>query len=1293
MTTTPVTWLDAATANSITAGTQSGARIIQLANGNLLVVWTDDDTGAGPAAGTDLVARLFDPLGQPIGASFQMNGFADDNESGVSLHALPAGGFVAAYADADDLNGAATNATQIRLQFYTADGTPTALLTAASDASASAPNVRQPGVAAASDSSTLIAWIEDDATGSLKYRIANPLAWQLASEQTLLTETGAIAGFDIAVLAAGTYAIATASTPTGGDQRITVAIVDAAGTVLTAPTMVAGTDANTDADFAPSITALSGGGFVIAWTRDDGADPLIVYRVFDASGSDTGGGSLGSPGAGVSDAQLIALGDGGFLVTYTDATTGDLTAQRYDASGLAVAGAFVFNTAAGSDVSATEMADGRVALTWSEGGDIRLELLDTRDSANGAAVYTPTGYQVGTIGDDTLTGDAAAGVVDSYDGNDLVTAGTGGQAIALGDGDDTLAVIGGIDGDSFDGGAGTDVLDFSASSLAGGAFRLDVGLIQSLAGGPFELVSGFETLIATGLADRVDTGWGATTIEGGAGNDTLVSATGGSDRLDGGDDNDRLVSGDDAGTDTLLGGAGNDTLVHDGLGAAITDGGAGDDWLVVNTPATGDSHDGGADTDTLDLVSWAGSGVAIDFSTGSATVDGASFTGFENILDGAGSNMVTGDAGANLIDGTEGRDTLSGLGGDDTLIIGGDNSSLDGGEGDDLLIIGSGTAEVTGGLGDDVFELIDGTGPYFGNIRGDEGYDIIRLRGTGLFDLDAQILDLFFIEEIHFAAGDTPGDTTVAIGAQEVAFNEIVETAVFRGNPDANSTETIEIRMNAVTVIDFTGFQFVDWDPGREWVYIFGDDQSEGITGTIINDIISGGVGFDVIDGADGDDTIEGGANADTLTGGAGMDVLSYAGSTLAVIVDLALSTATGGDATGDVVSGFEGAEGSAFADSLTGAATDTILRGGDGDDTLTDDSGADTVDGGTGADLIDTGVGRDVITGGDGEDTINAGEGFDTIDGGAGDDSILAGNGADVITGGDGNDTVLGEDKNDTIDGGEGNDSLDGGNGDDSVQGGGGDDFVLSGAGNDTLEGNDGADTLLSETGNDLLFGGLGDDLLNGGNNADTLDGGDGEDRVFGGAGEDSLIGGAGNDTLVGGESESADTLEGGEGDDILLGQEGEDLLLGEGGNDRLSGGSQSDWLVGGDGNDILLGGGGFDTMEGGAGNDTYTGAGQADLFVFSGAFGTDIITDFAATSDAEKIDLQGVSAITDITDLITSHLTQVGLDAVIDDGLGNTITLQNVDIADLGDLDFLFAAPPELPASNEADGWSGLG
>jgi hypothetical protein len=154
------------------------------------------------------------------------------------------------------------------------------------------------------------------------------------------------------------------------------------------------------------------------------------------------------------------------------------------------------------------------------------------------------------------------------------------------------------------------------------------------------------------------------------------------------------------------------------------------------------------------------------------------------------------------------------------------------------------------------------------------------------------------------------------------------------------------------------------------------DDLLGGFIGA---DSLIGGAGNDLLDGGDGADTIRGGAGADTMNGGGGVsDLVDYGYSIGPVLVDLPNSEATGGDGHDDVITGFEGAQGSGYADTLTGDAAANRLAGGAGRDVLTGGLGNDTLLGQAGADSIAAGQGADTLAGGNGADTLVGGAGND---------------------------------------------------------------------------------------------------------------------------------------------------------------------------------------------------------------------------------------------------------------------------------------------------------------------------
>ena len=347
------------------------------------------------------------------------------------------------------------------------------------------------------------------------------------------------------------------------------------------------------------------------------------------------------------------------------------------------------------------------------------------------------------------------------------------------------------------------------------------------------------------------------------------------------------------------------------------------------------------------------------------------------------------------------------------------------------------------------------------------------------------------------------------------------------------------------------------------------------------NDLLDGGAGNDILNGGAGDDTLIGGVGADSLNGSSGLDVVDYSTSGAAVTVDLSTMNATGGDATGDVLSGVDGITGSDFNDTLTGfdgvfdgGTTTNLIDGGAGDDAISGLGGGDTLLGGAGDDTIAGGTGADTMDGGTGSNTLDysasvgsftvnletdtafgsdadgdvisnfqnvIGSDFgDTITLSSTGGTILAGGGNDGLSGGTGDDTIFGQDGSDTISGGAGNDVLDG----DDVGATGGADLISGGDGNDEIIGDTGNDTLQGDAGSDTIFGGADDDLISGGTENDQLFGQDGDDTINVSQG-DSAAGGGGDDVFILtdlGETDTGTiTIIGGEGDETA----GDTLVL----------------------------------------------------------------------------------------------------------------------------------------------------
>jgi Ca2+-binding RTX toxin-like protein len=126
----------------------------------------------------------------------------------------------------------------------------------------------------------------------------------------------------------------------------------------------------------------------------------------------------------------------------------------------------------------------------------------------------------------------------------------------------------------------------------------------------------------------------------------------------------------------------------------------------------------------------------------------------------------------------------------------------------------------------------------------------------------------------------------------------------------------------------------------------------ENAVGGAGNDVLVGNDYGNTLNGGGGDDNLTGGSGGDTLIGGDGIDTVSYYSSGAGVYVDLSLTGAqtSAGDASGDILSGFESIEGSNNgSDVLIGDANSNWINGRGGNDYLVGGTGDDTLIGGDG--------------------------------------------------------------------------------------------------------------------------------------------------------------------------------------------------------------------------------------------------------------------------------------------------------------------------------------------------------
>jgi Ca2+-binding RTX toxin-like protein len=748
---------------------------------------------------------------------------------------------------------------------------------------------------------------------------------------------------------------------------------------------------------------LSGGGGAGAygdWLQYVGSPAAVSINL--ATSAADGGDAAGDTFTGFSN----IAGSG-----FADSLTGDAQDNIFEGGG----GADTINGAGNGS-----MGDSASYLT--SGAGVTVNLLAHTASGGDAAGDILAGIEnlIGSSFADVLTGDA---------GDNILMGGAG---------DDTLV-----------GGANLTGGDTAAYSFApaGVTVSLAITAKQDTLGAGKDTISGIENLVGSELADTLTGSSGNNLLRGLGGSDTLLGGSGNdtlygdldNDTLDGGLGNDTLDGGDGfdtasfastavavnvnlatgkatgAGTDTLLnieavtGSAYNDTLTAAAAGSTLA-GGGGNDTLLSG--AGNDVLDGGAGAGDTVSYAQARSGVSVDLAAGTSAGGGGAdtLTGIENLIGSSAADTLVGDNNANRIDGGGRDDTIEGGGGNDTLLGGAgiDILSYEHATGGVTVSLAKTTSQVTGGAGTDTvsgFESLTGsdwadvlTGSTGENIILGLGGDDTIIGGAGGDDLDGGL----GINTVSYA-GSTAG-VTIDLGLQDG-----IQMQISAGDADGDILQNFS---------NVTGSAYADW---------------------LIGDV--------------GDNVLDGGLGVDTLDGGDGSDTASYAAAGSAVVVNLALGTASGGLGN-DILLNIEGVIGSRYNDTLTAGASGSTLTGGDGNDTLVAGAGADTLEGGIGINTVsyaDDSIGVAVdLEAGTAAGGYATGDMLDDIA------NLIGGSGADELTG---------DGAANRLDGGLGADVLTGGAGVDTLIGGGGDDVLNGGLGADSLSGGAGLDYFLFDT------------------------------------------------------------------------------------------------------------------------------------------------------------------------------------------------------------------------------------
>jgi Ca2+-binding RTX toxin-like protein len=329
------------------------------------------------------------------------------------------------------------------------------------------------------------------------------------------------------------------------------------------------------------------------------------------------------------------------------------------------------------------------------------------------------------------------------------------------------------------------------------------------------------------------------TIDGGAGDDTLIGGDG-DDTLIGGSGNDTIVGG--RGADTVSMGAGSDSFTwNPGEGSDVVNGDGGNDTMVFNGSNAPEKFD----------VSANGSRVRFFRDVANITMD---LGGIENVA-------------------------LSTLGSADTTTV----NDL---TGTDLKHVNVNQA-ATGGGGDGAADSVI--------VNGTQGADAVHVSSDAAGDavvsgLAAQVQTAGSESPSAGFAGDTVdvntlgGDDTVTNGVATTAPGTIAidggagsDTVSYSGTP---ADDAIGIANDGTAVATFatSSASTLQTTTAVENLGVQGLGGNDSITAgnglaTLTSLTIDGGAGDDTLVGGDGDDTLIGGTGNDSVAGGRGADV------------------------------------------------------------------------------------------------------------------------------------------------------------------------------------------------------------------------------------------------------------------------------------------------------------------------------------------------------------------------------------------------------------------------------------
>lgn len=317
--------------NSVTEGGQDFASVSALPGGGFIVVWEDSSLQGGDRFFTSIKGRIFGVDGEPAGPEFLVNSTVDNSQYQPSVTALEDGRFVVSWSDNSAFR------FDVRARIFTAEGVPVGedfVVNTWTDG-----DQYDTEIAALPGGGFVVIWDEQSVDaedgGGVRAQVFSPsgvpvgdevvVNAQQAGEQRSSTVTATTDGFVVAWLDLST-------------EQLKIRLFDLEGNPVSDEILADTTVFPND----PSLTSLGNGNLVLTWLEQDGDGGYVTSQMFSSAGAPLGDAFRApNPDDGSqSYPDVTALGGGGFVLAWAeldpDTFESVVRMQYYNAAGAPV---------------------------------------------------------------------------------------------------------------------------------------------------------------------------------------------------------------------------------------------------------------------------------------------------------------------------------------------------------------------------------------------------------------------------------------------------------------------------------------------------------------------------------------------------------------------------------------------------------------------------------------------------------------------------------------------------------------------------------------------------------------------------------------------------------------------------------------------------------------------------------------------------------------------------------------------------------------------------------------------